>query len=288
MPYRSAPLFRYLVRCLLAAAPVLLAGCATSSFLPSFLQARQSVPDSVSGLSYPAIDRLGAMTGPCLALAEAHQNGRRITVTLLQQQWLPDCRRRIEQARARQEALQLTRAVEQAWRQVQAHGRAQQAERARLQARRQTLRQPAVKSGKNERAEASDTVSEQARRHHRERLRAATINELLRGVPDLPMAYTLGQPSSLSLTGFLSCLEVAYPNQGYEIEQRRDSLVVKALQADMLRGDVTIESHFSRAWGTWVLQQLSVAQVSASRARDRYRLARNLLADECPEALISG
>ena len=100
-------------------------------------------------------------------------------------------------------------------------------------------------------------------------------------LPDQPLAFAVGQASERTMKNFLACLEVGYPNQGYEVDRGDDSLTVTARQADMLRGDVDIRARFVNVWDTWMLESLSVAELTARTPQDRFMLAQNLLAGHC-------
>ena len=109
----------------------------------------------------------------------------------------------------------------------------------------------------------------------------AHILSILEDVPDQPLAFAVGQASERTMKNFLACLEVGYPNQGYEVDRGDDSLTVTARQADMLRGDVDIRARFVNVWDTWMLESLSVAELTARTPQDRFMLAQNLLAGHC-------
>ena len=49
----------------------------------------------------------------------------------------------------------------------------------------------------------------------------------------------------------------------------------------MMRGDVLLESRYTRIWDNWTLQYLSVGEIRAENAQDRYVLAQNLLGSQC-------
>ncbi|MEP5285187.1 MAG: hypothetical protein ABJQ33_03110, partial [Alloalcanivorax venustensis] len=71
---------------------VALTGCASLRDSTAGLMGRTQVPDAVAGLSYGAIDALGAMDGACRRLAEAHRAGRYLNERQLRDDWLPACR----------------------------------------------------------------------------------------------------------------------------------------------------------------------------------------------------
>ncbi|MDX1804404.1 MAG: hypothetical protein R3292_09995 [Alcanivorax sp.] len=246
----------------------------------------QRAPAQVDGLTYAAIAELGADSDDCQTLAMAFQQQRYVSKSRFATTWLPGCRHAIDQARARhrQELRQLDQAVDSAWQVVQTD----QQEKARLaKARREQLRQAmSTTSSNGKEADAGEKNPPHQQRSSaqlsQQPLAKAQILKELSALSDLPLAYTVGQPSGLTLKRFLACLEVAYPNQGYSINQADGQLTVRALDADMMRGKVLIESRYSRVWDTWVLQLLRVQEIIASSAKDRYHLARNLLAGRCP------
>ena len=65
------------------------------------------------------------------------------------------------------------------------------------------------------------------------------------------------------------------------MDRDKDRLTVTARQADMLRGDVDIRARFVNVWDTWMLESLSVAELTARTPQDRFMLAQNLLAGHC-------
>src|SRR5699024_8383707 len=177
----------------------------------------------------------------------------------LQEEWLPGCGRRIARAReARRFDRELDRLVEQAYQAEQAHQR--ELERRRAERRRVREAMEAARRDAEARQEANR--KEENRKHLRERLADAHILRILVDIADQPLAFSLGQPSERSLKNFLACLEVGYPNQGYQVDRQGDALTVTALQADMLRGDVDIRARFVNVWETWMLESLSVAEMT--------------------------
>ena len=42
-----------------------------------------------------------------------------------------------------------------------------------------------------------------------------------------------------------------------------------------------LESRYTRIWDNWTLQYLSVGEIRAENAQDRYVLAQNLLGSQC-------
>ncbi len=258
---------------LLGLVAVALTGCASLRDSTAGLMGRTQAPDAVAGLSYGAIDALGAMDGACRRLAEAHRAERYVDQRQLREDWLPACRERIESVR---QSRRLDRLVDDAYQAQQAH----EAELARQRAERERVRRD-MEAARREAEKRSEAAADEAQGRLRERLADAHILSILEDVPDQPLAFAVGQASERTMKNFLACLEVGYPNQGYEVDRGDDSLTVTARQADMLRGDVDIRARFVNVWDTWMLESLSVAELTARTPQDRFMLAQNLLARHC-------
>ena len=257
---------------------LLLSGCASLMESGASLLGREPVPATVAGLPLADLGTLDIEDGACAELAEAHAEGRRVSGRRLREQWLPACAARIEQAReARRFDQEMDRLVEQAW-QAQ---RAAEREQARQRAERQRVREAMEAARRDAETRQEANRKQDNRTRLRERLADAHILTILEDVPDQPLAFSLGQPSERSLKNFLACLEVGYPNQGYQVDRQEDTLTVTALQADMLRGDVDIRARFVNVWDTWMLEFLRVAEMTADTPRDRFMLAQNLMAGPC-------
>jgi len=252
---------------------VALTGCASLRDSTAGLLGRTQAPATVAGLSYGAIDALGAMEGACRQLAGAHGAGRYVDERLLNDDWLPACRARIESVRQSRRQDRLVDDAYQAQRAHEAELARQRAEQARIRRNMEAARREAEKR--------SEDAADNAQARLRERLADAHILSILDDVPDQPLAFAVGQASERSMKNFLACLEVGYPNQGYEVDRGDDSLTVTARQADMLRGDVDIRARFVNVWDTWMLESLSVAELTARTPQDRFMLAQNLLAGHC-------
>ena len=252
-----------------------LGGCASMMETTAGLIGRTPAPPTVDGLDYTAIRDLGALEGSCESLRQAHETERYVPQRTLNELWLPACRRRIQEARRFN--AEMERLVQRAYEAEQAHQKALEEKRAEERRVREAME--AARRDAEERQEANP--EEENREHLRERLADAHILQILDDVPDQPLAFSLGQPSERSMKNFLACLEVGYPNQGYQVERDGGDLTVTALQADMLRGDVDIRAHFVNVWDTWMLETLSVAEMTADTPRDRFMLAQNLMAGPC-------
>ena len=258
---------------LLGLAALSLTGCASLRDSTAGLLGRTQAPATVSGLSYGAIDALGAMDGACRRLAEAHRAEHYVGGRQLRENWLPDCRERIDSVR---QSRRLDRLVDEAHQAQRAH----EAELARQRAEQARIRRN-MEAARREAEKRSEDAADNAQARLRERLADAHILSILDDVPDQPLAFAVGQASERSMKNFLACLEVGYPNQGYEVDRGDDSLTVTARQADMLRGDVDIRARFVNVWDTWMLESLSVAELTARTPQDRFMLAQNLLAGHC-------
>lgn len=255
-----------------------LSGCASLMESGASLLGREPVPARVAGLPLGDLATLGIDDGVCAELAEARRQDRRVSGRWLREDALPACARRIEAAReARRYDQELDRLVERAWQAEQAAER----ERARQRAEQRRVREAMEAARRDAEARQEANRKEDNRSRLRERLADAHILSILENVPDQPLAFSLGQPSERTLKNFLACLEVGYPNQGYQVDRQGDDLTVTALQADMLRGDVDIRAHFVNVWDTWMLESLRVAEMTADTPRDRFMLAQNLMAGPC-------
>ncbi|WP_416390870.1 hypothetical protein NR756_13405 [Alloalcanivorax xenomutans] len=260
----------------LALCALLLGGCAGLRQTAGGWLGLAPAPATVAGLDYVTQNRLGVADSACDELAAAWRGDR----------WLPNDQRAQLIARCgarvrrvldvREQDQELDRLVSEAWdATIQARLERERRERRREQVRR------AIAQAREEAEARNDSAAEDALAQLRERMADAHILQVLREVPDQPLAYAIGQPSERSMKEFLSCLEVAYPNEGYEMQWEGDNLSVRALNATMPRGDVDIDTQFVSVWNTWMLQSLSVAELRATNAQDRFMLAQNLVAGQC-------
>ncbi|MCG8394436.1 MAG: hypothetical protein MI745_15265 [Pseudomonadales bacterium] len=265
-------------RVIVVFAVVGLAGCQHLPSRAASWLGWEDAPERVASLDYDAMASLGALEGACLTLSRAYQQQQRLPREELENTLLPTCRTRISEAQAEREYLRLLDdLIAVAWQQVQAA----KAEKARLAEERRQLEE-AVDRSRELAEDYREEGEAEAEREQAERLAAAHIYPALSSVQDLPLAYAVGQPSSRSLKTFLACLEIAYPNQGYSVRYEGEDLTVLASEANMLHGNVTMETRFTRAWDTWVLRSLRVGEIVANTPRDRYTLANNLVSDQCP------
>ena len=264
----------FLTGCLVAA----VSGCSTVVPTTADWLGWTRAPAQVDGLDYHEIDALGARVGGCQSLYEYHREAR----YLKEQQaavWLDDCVEQIAGARkARHYAQQVDLEVENAWQALLAHKEAQRRQEQRRRELRDDMRQAQKMA---ETLRNAEEEQEKAHSQRLERLDGANIHSLMREVPNLPLAFTVGSASEMTLKRFLACLEVLYPNEGYQIRRDGDKLTVKAERATMMRGDVLLESRYTRIWDNWTLQYLSVGEIRAENAQDRYVLAQNLLGSQC-------
>ncbi len=264
----------FLIGCLIAT----VSGCSTVVPTTADWLGWTRAPAQVGGLDYHEIDALGARVEGCQSLYQHYRDAR----YLKEQQaaaWRDDCVERIARARkARRYAQQVDLEVESAWQAVLAHKEAQ---------RRQAQRRREIREGMRQAQQMAETLrnaeeeQEKAQSQRLERLDGANIHNLMLEVPNLPLAFTVGSASDMTLKRFLACLEVLYPNEGYQIRRDGDKLTVKAERATMMRGDVLLESRYTRIWDNWTLQYLSVGEIRAENAQDRYVLAQNLLGSQC-------
>ena len=278
--------FRALPRWTLLLVSLLASGCAAlRERVPDGVAAlidRAAVPARVAGLGHDEIASLG-LGGSCARLAEVHASGRRMPRRELEQQ-LPACEAlvRAEQARLAEEA-RVTRLVEEAWQSLQARHeqlrREEEQRRLELELHRRQMQR------EQEKREQAARDADRSSRHQQwlEQLAGAAIHAALAGqeVQDRPLAYSPGQISERSLSNFLACVELAYPNRGYQISRDGRRLTVVARRAAMPRGEMPIEARFTEHDEFWLLTYLQVAEISAATAQDRFILAQNLVAQSC-------
>jgi hypothetical protein len=241
---------------------------------------RQLPPDQVAGLDYGEIAELG-VEGSCTPLAEAWAEGRALPRRDIDEWMLPQCQTDVVEALARQqENARIEYLVEEAWLALE-----QRRERERRAEQRRRL---AAELQRRQLLKEQELAQQQASREARRqallgRLAAAAIHDALATVEvaDKPLAYSLGQVSERSLANFLACVELAYPNRGYEVTRDGRRLVIIAQQAALPRGRLPIEARFTEHDEFWLLTFLKVAEISAANAQDRFILAQNLLAQSC-------
>ncbi|MFN3713327.1 MAG: hypothetical protein ACK4SX_06695 [Alcanivoracaceae bacterium] len=241
---------------------------------------RQVPPDQVAGLDYGQIAELG-VEGSCVPLAEAWAEGRALPRRDIDEWMLPQCEADVVEALAREkESARVEYLIEEAWLALE-----QRRERERRVEQRRRL---ALELQRRQLLKEQELAQQQASREARrqallQRLAAAAIHDALATVEvaDRPLAYSLGQVSERSLANFLACIELAYPNKGYELTRDGRRLVVIAQQAALPRGRLPIEARFTEHDEFWLLTFLKVAEISAANAQDRFILAQNLLAQSC-------
>lgn len=267
---------------------LLLSGCASlREHAPDSLAAlidRTTPPTRIAGLDYSEIAALG-VHGSCDTLAQTLEQKRTLPRRELEGSLLPSCQVEVEEALARErESARLDELIEQGWQALLARReRERQAEERRMleaELQRRQLQQ----QQQQEQTEQQAASSRQSR--HQEwlqRLSVAAIHSALAEleVPDRALAFSAGQISERSLSNFLACIELAYPNRGYRISRDGRKLVVIAEKAALPRGRMPIEARFTEHDEFWLLTYLKVAEISATTAQDRFILAQNLVAQSC-------
>jgi hypothetical protein len=248
---------------------------------------RTMPPAEVAGLDFPAIAALG-VHGACDVLAGMSAQNRTVPRRQLEGQLLPACRAQVLEALARQrEDQRVEMLIEEAWQALLARREQQRLleERRQLEAdlqRRQMHKQQAIE----------DQIKLRQQQQASRQSRLATLAVALQGaaihqalaeleVQDKSLAYSAGQISERSLTNFLACVELAYPNRGYQVSRDGRRLVVIAEKAALPRGRMPIELRFTENDDYWLLTFLKVAEIQASNAQDRFILAQNLVAQSC-------
>lgn len=243
------------------------------------LVGREPVSPMVAGVTLADLSSLGVRDAPgCRELVEADQAGRLVSSRVLQQQWLPMCGAAVEDAQAHARWLaEAQRLIDEAW---------QMLEQERIEREQREARQQALENAIRDRQQAAEQQARQVEREERivtlrDELEAAQIHDALRAFQDKPMGYTLADKSARSMKEFLACIELAYPNKGYEVSYSGHVLSVKVLKASSLRGSITIEARFYETGDVWLLNYLRVAEMEAPSAQDRFILAQNLMASHC-------
>ena len=267
--------------------PVLLiAGCASLPLEMGRLGG-STAPETVAGLTYDAMQELGALRGTCAHLQDMRRQGRRVDTVEMTERLLPACEQMIE--RAREEARQAREAAEQReiavfmareWAVVEAQV-AQRRSREREWREAEQQRQEAELL----RAQLARAEEKQAERRAAlaERIRTTNIYDKLSEYEDKPVAHSIGQPSQTTLKTFLACVELAYPNKGYRISQSGRTLTIVAREAQLPRGDLPIEMRFNENPQYWRMTYLMVADIEARQDADRFVLSQNLVAQSCPQ-----
>lgn len=248
---------------------LLLTGCASSG-LTQWL-GWQPAPQTVAGLNATGLEQLGVAHYPACETLYFNDFSRYWPPSTLSR-LRTDCAGHVRAVLTeKRDNKRLDEQIALAWEQIQTE-KAEQAEKQRRDAMRRDQLRAIRQSRQEDKTPAAIPVPQAP----------VIILDRLSLVPDLPLAYGVGQPSDYSLKTFLACLERAYPTERYAIEHKGDQLGVKARGVQMLRGNVTIESHYVQVWDNWVMDQLRVAEMQASTARERYSLATSLL-DRCSE-----
>jgi len=268
---------------------LLLSGCASlREHAPDSLAAlidRSAPPAQIAGLGYAEIAGLG-VHGSCDLLAQTLEQKRTLPRRELEGSLLPSCQAEVEGALARErESARLDELVEQAWQALLVRReKARQAEERRmLEAELQRRQLQQHQQQKQQRSEQQAASRESRHQDWQLRLAAAAIYPTLAQleIQDRPLAFSAGQVSERSLSNFLACVELAYPNRGYQISRDGRRLVVIAEKAALPRGRMPIEARFTEHDEFWLLTYLKVAEITAATAQDRFILAQNLVAQSC-------
>lgn len=258
---------------------VLLAGCANLRDTLS-LQAGVAVPERVNGMSYLAISQLGALEDSCETLANHYEND-----TLLPSEEIAslvfDCEGTI--ARAQQE---LSNRVKEA--EAEAISASLLKDYAQFKAQREeewrrAERQRQAAAALRAQLEEAERLQEVRESELKARMLTAKVYAAMKNIEDKPIAHNAGDPSGTTLKEFLACVELAYPNQGYEVKQQGKQLSIVIKEAKMPRGDLPITMRFSENAEYWRMNYLMVADIEARTDVDRFVLSQNLTAESCPK-----
>jgi len=241
---------------------------------------RAAPPEQVAGLDYSEIAALGVQ-GACDTLANLAQLQQTLPRRELEDDLLPACEAEVQAALVLQrEEARLDELIEQAWQALQLRHEQQRLLAQRRQLEAELQRRHMLKQQAREQQQASQ---ESLLQEFIAKQKNAAIHQALAdlNVVDKPLAYSVGQVSERSLSNFLACIELAYPNKGYQVSRDNRKLVVIAEKAALPRGRLPIELRFTEHDGYWLMTFLKVAEIGASSAQDRFILAQNLVAQSC-------
>src|SRR5699024_929907 len=257
-------------------------GCTTLATMFGGVKA----PERVQGLSYLAISRLGALEGSCLVLSEHYEDGTSLLEEELAEH-IEACEKTIEGVH--RELNQRVKDVEQEA--ISASVQQDYEYFAAQQRQRQQIRQEEWRKAEEERQraavlkaqlqEAERKVAER-QQELQEKLSHTNVMQALEKIDDKPIAHHVNQPSQARLKEFLACVELAYPNQGYEVKRSSKQLTIVVKQAKLPRGDFPIAMAFNEYPDYWRMTHLKVADIEARSDTDRFVLSQNLTAESCP------
>lgn len=261
---------------------VLLAGCTTLANVFGGVKA----PERVQGMSYLAISKLGALEGSCLVLSEHYEDG----ATLLEDELVEHveaCEKLIEGAHR-----ELNQRVKEVEEEAISASIQQDYERfAAQQRQREEARQAEWRRAEQERQRAAALKAqlEEAERQAElreqklvEKLQHTNVMQALSRIEDKPIAHNINQPSQTYLKEFLACVELAYPNKGYDVKRSGKQLTIVVKEANLPRGDFPIAMAFNEYPDYWRMTHLKVADIEARSDADRFVLSQNLTAEGCP------
>lgn len=263
-------------------ATVGLAGCTTIATVFGGVKA----PERVQGLSYLAISRLGALEGSCLVLSEHYEDGSSLLEEELAEH-VEACEKTIEGAH--KELNQRVKDVEQEA--ISASVQQDYEHFAAQQRQRQQLKQEEWRKAEEERQRAAMLKAQleeaernvaQRQQELQEKLADTAALQALSKVADKPIAHHVNQPSQAYLKEFLACVELAYPNQGYDVKRSGKQLSIVVKKAKLPRGDFPIAMAFNEYPDYWRMTHLKVADIEARSDTDRFVLSQNLTAESCP------
>jgi len=270
---------RYGLQASLLLAVVGLAGCAN---LRDALQLQQGVPapERVQGMSYLAISQLGALEDSCLTLSHHYEQEDTLSSEELAA-LIFDCEsviaraqqalnNRVKEAEAEAISASLQQDYEQFVAQKEEEWRRAEKQRQAAAALRAQLAQ-------------AELLQEQRESELKERMLATQVQEALKKIEDKPIAHNAADPSNTTLKEFLACVELAYPNKGYEVKQNGKQLSIVVKEAKLPRGDLPITLRFSENAEYWRMTHLMVADIEARSDADRFVLSQNLTAESCPK-----
>lgn len=261
-------------------AALLAAGCTPISDVVMPWVPQVAPPDRIGGFTYAGMDALGALHGPCAYLGDLYERA----LTLPEAELGPvleACTAQILKAEL-EEAERLRAEEEQAIAEMMAR-EWQAVEAAREQEWREAERRRQEAELLRAQLAAAEQREQQRREALRRRLDQAVVQRELANVPDKPIAHNLGQPLKTTLKTFLACVELAYPNKGYQVTRSGRNLTVVIREAELPRGDLAIEARFVDNPEYWRMTYLRVADIEARTDADRFVLSQNLTAESCPQ-----
>ncbi|HLR17362.1 MAG TPA: hypothetical protein VK099_05760 [Alcanivoracaceae bacterium] len=264
------------------AGAAMLTGCATLTNVFGGVPA----PERVQGMSYLAISNLGALEGSCLTLSQHYEQGTRMLEEELVEH-IEACEQLIEGAHkelnARVKAAEseaISASVQQDYESFAAQQRQKQQRKKEEWRKAEEERRAAAALQAQLEAAKRQAAARQAELE--KKILTTAVLTAVADIEDKPIAHNINQPSKTNLKEFLACVELAYPNKGYDVKMSGKHLSIVVKKASLPRGDFPITMAFTENPEYWRMTQLKVADIEARSDVDRFVLSQNLTAESCP------